>query len=164
MRMSPFLVLLGVAVAAAAAFLILKRPASPRPQLASPSNLQPGPIRHQKLSDALESRVRKFEPIFAEVYPQTHEEWVDGFLRDVHPEPEIAIWEAIASAYSTFTEKRQLSLSARKEALGLLLVRSSSDEQHTLSGAKLQHLSRADAEEVLRYYSAAPQPVLYEKR
>jgi hypothetical protein len=132
--------------------------------LSPPANLQPGPIRHAKLTDDLEARVKKFEPVVAEVYHQTHEQWVEGFLRDVHPESEIAIWEAIAFAYQQFTETRSLTLDAKKEAFGLLLVRSSGDEEQTLAGAKLHHLSLADAHEVLRHYSAAPQPILYEKR
>src|SRR5579859_6454878 len=32
----------------------------------------------------------------AEVYPQTVEEWADGFRRDANPKQEIAIWESIA--------------------------------------------------------------------
>jgi hypothetical protein len=89
---------------------------------------------------------------------------LDGFQRDVHPEPEVAIWEAMASAYQMFTGKRSLTLDAKREAFGLLLMRSAGDEPHTLASAKLQHLSRADAEELLRLYSAEPRPVLYEKR
>ena len=143
---------------------MLRKSGAPRSKSVRPSDIHLGPICHQKLSDGLEARIRKFEPIFAEVYPRTHEGWLDGFQRDVDPEPEVAIWEAMAYAYQSFTKKRSISLDAKKEAFGLLLVRSAGDEQHTLSGATLRHLSRADAEELLRLYSAAPQPVLYEKR
>jgi hypothetical protein len=151
-------------VVAAVAFFLLRRSPAHRTQSVRPSDIRLGPIRHEKLPDALEARIRKLEPIFAEVYPRTHEGWLDGFQRDVDPEREIAIWEAMGAAYQTFTEKRSPSLDAKKEAFGLLLVRSAGDEQHTLSGATLKHLSRAHAEELLHLYSAAPQPVLYEKR
>jgi hypothetical protein len=164
MRMSPFQIALVIAVVATAAFLLLRKSTAPRSQTVRPSDIQLGPVRHEKLSDAHVARIRKFEPIFAEVYPRTHEGWLDGFQRDVNPEPEVAIWEAMAAAYQDFTEKRALDLEAKKEAFGLLLVRSAGDEQHTLSSATLKHLSRAEAEELLRLYSAAPQPVLYEKR
>ena len=162
--MSPFHITVAVVVVAALAFFLLRRSGVPRTQSVHTFDFKPGPIRHQKLSEALEARIRKFEPTFAEVYPRTHEEWLDGFQRDLDPEPEVAIWEAMASAYQTFTEKRSLSLDAKKEVLGLLLVRSAADEQRALSGTTLRHLSRADAEELLRSYAAAPQPVLYEKR
>jgi hypothetical protein len=85
--------------------------------------------------------------------------WLDGFKRDLDPEPEVAIWEAMAAAYQTFTQKHTLAVDARKEVFGLLLVRSAADEQTTLSGAKLRHLSPAEAEELVRLYSVTPQPV-----
>jgi hypothetical protein len=164
MRISPFQVALTITLLAGIAFFLTRRPrTSPTKPIRLP-DIQLGPIRHQALSDALEARVRKFEPIFAEVYPNTHKAWLDGFMRDADPEPEVAIWEAMASAYKGFTERRSLSLEAKKEAFGLLLARSAGDEQHTLSGAKLRHLTLAEAEEVLSLYPAAPQPVLYEKK
>jgi hypothetical protein len=164
MRMSSFqITLFLIAIAVVALFLVRKSRESDS-QLVHPSDIQTGPFRHQHLSPELEGRIRKIEPIFAEVYPRTHEEWLDGFRRDVDPEAEVAIWESMASAYQSFTETRLLSLEAKKEAFGLLLIRSAGDEQRILSGAKLQHLHRGDAEELLRLYTAAPQPVQYEKR
>lgn len=85
-------------------------------------------------------------------------------MRDVNPEAEVVIWENIAAAYQGFIEKRSLSLDAKKEAFGLLLVRSAGDEQHTLSGATLRLLNRADAEELLHLYIAAPKPILFERQ
>jgi hypothetical protein len=164
MRASPVYICLVIAGIVAVALLLLLKSRVPRTQSAHAPEMKLGPIRHQNLSDAIIARIRRFEPILAEVYPQTHEAWVDGFQRDVHPEQEVAIWEALAAAYQGFTEKRSLSLDAKKEAFGLLLVRSSRDEQQTLSGETLRHLSRADAEELMRLYSAPPQPILYEKR
>lgn len=164
MRMSPLHTALVILVIVAAVFLLLRRSEVPHTQSVRPSDLQPGPIRHAQLSEAMEARIRKFEPVFVEVYPRTHQEWLDGFQRDIDPEAEVAIWEAMATAYQTFTAKRSLSLDVKREAFGLLLVRSAGDELHTLATAKLQHCSRADAEELLHLYAAAPQPVLYEKR
>ncbi len=164
MRMTPFQICLLIIVIVAVSVFLLRRSRPAGVQKVRPPDIRFGPIRHQKLSDELEARIRKFEPIFAEVYPRTHEEWLDGFQRDVDPEPEVAIWEAMALAFQTFTERGSLNLDAKKEAFGLLLVRSAGDEQHTLAGAKLRYLSRVDAEELLRLYSAPPQPVLYEKR
>jgi hypothetical protein len=150
MHLSPFQIGIVVAVGAVAAFLFLRKPSAHETVSEPPSNLQPGPIRQERLADVLEARVTKFETVFAEVYPRTHKDWIDGFRRDVHPESEIAIWEAIASAYQSFIEKRQLSLDAKKEVFGLLLVRSSADDEHTLSSAKFRHISRSDAEDALR--------------
>jgi hypothetical protein len=70
----------------------------------------------------------------------------------------------MAAAYQSFTQKHPLSLDAKREAFGMLLVRSAASEQQTLAGAKFQHLSRSDVEELLHLYSATPQPVQFEKR
>jgi hypothetical protein len=154
MRMSPFQVFLSIVALATIGFILLRKSA----------DLQPGPIRHASLPDSLVARVQKIEPVFAEVYPQTHDQWLEGFQRDADPEPEVAIWEAMATAYQGFTQKRPLSLNAKREAFGLLLSRSAASEQQTLAGAKFQYLSRSDVEELLHLYSAAPQPVQFEKR
>jgi hypothetical protein len=164
MRMTPFQIGLLTVVLVGVAWTFVRRPGLSRTESIRPSDIHLGPIRHQKLPEALEARIRRFEPVLAEVYPRTHDEWLEGFQRDADPEPEVAIWESMASAYQNFTAGRSLSPESRKEAFGLLLVRSAADEQQTLAGAKLQHLSRAEAEELLRSYSGAPQPVLYEKR
>jgi hypothetical protein len=164
MRMTPIQIGLLIVVLVGVAWTVLRRSGLSRTESIRPSNIHLGPIRHQKLPQALEARIRKFEPVFAEVYPRTHDEWLDGFQRDADPEPEVAIWESMASAYQNFTARRLLSPEARKEAFGLLLVRSAADEQQTLAGAKLQHLSRVEAEELLRSYPGTPQPVLYEQR
>jgi hypothetical protein len=89
--------------------------------------------------------------------------WMDSSAMPT-PSKRSRIGEAIAIAYQSFTEKRTLTLDAKTEAFGLLLVRSSGDEQHTLSGATLRHLNRADAEELLRLYSLSPQPISYQRK
>ncbi|MCW0219882.1 MAG: hypothetical protein OJI67_16270 [Prosthecobacter sp.] len=126
-------------------------------------DIQMGPIRHSQLSDELLARITAIEGKVAEVYPQTHEQWVEGFQRDMDPEIEIAIWENIASAYQTFTTPRNLSRPAKLEAFGLLLVRSSSADMAD-SYSKLKHLSLPEAKELISLYSATPQPILYERR
>jgi hypothetical protein len=57
-----------------------------------------------------------------EVYPQTVEEWADGFRRDSNPKQEIAIWENIANAFLHFTNDSQLSLEERKEIFTVIFL------------------------------------------
>jgi hypothetical protein len=162
MRISPLLILFGIAVIVAmiaAGVVLLRQTRAPGTMSVRTADIQPGPLRHATLSAELDERIRHFEPIFAEVYPRSHEEWLDGFKRDQNPESEVAIWEAIAAAFQKFTEKHTLTKEARQEAFALLLVRSGSDEQTTLSGVKLRHLSPAEASELVKLYSARPQPV-----
>jgi hypothetical protein len=158
-RVSTVQIFIGLAIIAVLVLLFfLRNGANPTSQL-SISELELGPIRHAELSAALDERIRRFEPIFAEVYPRTHDEWLDGFKRDLNPEAEIVIWEGMASSFASFVQKYPLSPDARKEAFGLLLVRSGSDEQATLSGAALQHITKAQAIELVRSYSDIPKPI-----
>ena len=159
MRVSPVQIFIGFAIVAGLVLVFLLRSeVSSRSQL-STSELELGPIRHADLSAALDERIRRIEPIFGEVYPRTHDEWLEGFKRDLNPEAEIVIWEGMASCFASFVQKYPLNPDARKEAFGLLLVRSSSDERATLSGVTLQHITKAQAAELLRSYSEIPKPI-----
>jgi len=125
------------------------------------SDLKPGPIRHPGISDALDARIRKFGAVFAEVYPITHAEWLDGFQRDAVPENEVAIWEHMASAYTSFLESNDLDAAARNEAFGLLLVRSSTAEVESRF-SQLKELTVEQAKSLIAQYEATPKPVTYE--
>jgi len=153
-----------VVVVAAGALLLFRQLGDSRRQQARSAGIQPGPIRHETLPDALVERIRRLEAIFVEVYPRTHAEWLDGFQRDTVPEREVALWEAMGAAYTNFTRERSLSLDAKQEVLGLLLVRSATDDQSKLEGVKLRHLSPTDAQQLLGLYSAAPHPVQIQKQ
>ncbi|HWW02980.1 MAG TPA: hypothetical protein VNZ64_24985 [Candidatus Acidoferrum sp.] len=121
----------------------------PAPATRKVADIKPGNIIHKQLSSELEERIRKLESIFAEVFKRTHEEWLDSFRRDLNPESQIRLWEAMASAYQTFLGKHALSLPAKKEALGLLCSGQNS------SSARLRYLSREEADEVMRLFSSA---------
>ena len=160
--MNGFQITLIVCAIAAAAFFTLRR-TTPAPNKVNPASLQPGPIRHARLSDELIARVRAFEPVFADVYPDTHEQWIDGFQRDLHPENEIAIWEHLATAFTQFTTGRDLPLETRKEAFGILLVRSGGTDEAMLY-SKLNHLTLDEAKKLVSLYYAPPKPIQYEQR
>jgi len=149
------------------ACVIVFNPLSPGPadaaDTARPANLQPGPIRHAKLPAELEARIRRFAPVFAEVAPRTHEQWLDGFKRDMNPEDEIVIWETMASAYQRFLSANKVDRAAREEAFTLLLMRSAADDKQVMEAVKPRHLSPAQSRELLRLYAAAPQPIKVSK-
>lgn len=152
----------GIAIVLAVGWIAARFTGRPRTIRVSPQNVRPGPIRHAQLSADLEERIRKLEPVFADVYSRTHEEWLDGFQRDANPESEIAIWEAMAAALKAFAEKRTLTPEAKKDAFSLLLLRTADSDP--LPKTKLRTLTRADAEELLKLYTPAPQPVLVEQK
>ena len=122
------------------------------------TDIKPSPIRHAAISDELDARIRKFAAVFAEVYPVTHQEWLDGFQRDTVPENEVAIWEHMASAYTGFLETNEVDAAARKEAFGLLLVRSSTTDMESRY-SELKVLTVDQAKSLIALYDAAPKPV-----
>jgi hypothetical protein len=123
-------------------------------QNVSVTQIETGPVIHKCLTPDLEERIRKLEPVFAEVYPKSHAEWLEGFQRDLNPDSEVRIWEAMASAYHGFLAKQALILPAKKEAFGLLVTAGGTEEE-TLARAKLRYFSRNEAKELLRLYTAA---------
>ena len=147
-----------VVVAVGVVILMLRR--SPRAsQGVDLSAIQTGPIRHSELAPELIERIKAFQSVFADLYPQTLEQWIEGFQRDVHPEQEIAIWESIARALTAFSKTRELTGEARQEAFGLLLQRSGTSDDKVLEGARLKQLTRDDAKRLLSLYSSPPEPI-----
>ncbi len=151
-------IIIAVAVLAVAVAVYLSFGRQTSGTMVDPGSIQPGPIRHERLDDALVARVRAFEPVLADIYFMSHEKWLEGFQRDLNPESEIAIWESIAAAWQRLPSLGTLTPDERKEAFGLLLVRSGSDDvDSTLAGLKL--LSRSRAETLLGFYTTPPKPV-----
>jgi hypothetical protein len=153
-----------VVAATVVATAALRLDASQTTETIDPRTLKPSPIRHKELDPALIERVRAFEPVFADVYPIAHQEWLEGFQRDAHPEKEIAVWEQIALAFTQFTSSRDLSKEARKEVFGLLLFRSGATAESTLKRVKLKYLTQEEARALVNLYKAPPQPISVERR
>ena len=154
------IILLAVIAVITALWLVFRRSGVSRTLQIDPSMLEIGPIRHDTLSESLIARIHELQPVFAEVYPRTMEEWIDGFKHDLRPEREVAIWEAMASAYSSFITNRTLTSDARHEVFGFLLQRSMDDKRSVLASAAPKHLTRPEVEELVSLYSAAPQPLI----
>jgi hypothetical protein len=133
------------------------------PSSVAPGQLRPGPIRHATLTPTQIARIEAIQKTFAEFDPSPLDKWIDDFKRDQHPDREIAIYEAMAQAYTGYCSHHTLTREAREEVYGLILARSGAPDDEVMRGARLQHLRREDAIEVLRGYSAPPQPILVEK-
>ena len=79
-----------------------------------------GWIKHGSLSEEQRRRVARLREVLAEAYPMTMEGWIDGFLRDAHPESEIRIIEACAVAYQRLASQARLSDEEKKRLYSLL--------------------------------------------
>jgi hypothetical protein len=87
----------------------------------NPNDLRPGPIRHEQLPTSLIARIETLRSTLEEVYPQSMAEWLDGFQRDLHPEPEVSWWERLARCYVEYAQHQQLQVEQRKAAFRLML-------------------------------------------
>ena len=124
-----------------------------------PDQLKPGPIRHEALTEKQLERIRHFQAVFSEVDPTPVEKWIEDFRRDANPDREIAIWEGMAKPYEVFTASRNLSLEAKKEVYGVVLMRSGAPEDEVLQHLKLKTLTDQDAKKIMALFTAEPQPI-----
>jgi len=110
-----------------------------------------GPYRHPPLTEDIRQYLRRIKESLDEVYPQTLEEWEDGFRKDLHAEREIAIWLHIASTYQRCTAARPLTLHQRRDYFDVIAACSSTPREHIFEVVRLRALSRKEAVEL--YYS-----------
>jgi hypothetical protein len=85
--------------------------------------IKPGPIRHDRLPDELLVRIKWIHEVLAEVDDMSLEASVESFMRDVHPDREVALWQRVALAYLAFGNRHPaLILAKKREAFGVLLA------------------------------------------
>jgi len=76
-----------------------------QPEYIDPSQLQPGPIRHESLPPGLLERIKAVFDLIGGYLGSTLEQFEIGFMRDMHPEREVAVWCSIAFAWAAYHEK-----------------------------------------------------------
>src|SRR5947209_18336965 len=87
----------------------------------SVDEIKPGPIRHQELPPALVARIEWLRLTLEEVYPQSMAEWLDGFQRDVNPEPEVVWWERLAHCYVEYSQGQELDPREKQAAFRVII-------------------------------------------
>lgn len=117
------------------------------------ADLAPGPVRHHSLPPELVVRIESLAATLAEVDGRPASEWIKGFQIGQNPDSEVVAWEAVATAYVTFTRNRSLALDARQEVFALLLLRFFRDGQSVLGSFSPKHLTRADVATVLAIFN-----------
>jgi len=68
----------------------------------------------------LRKRIRHCFRLLAEVDPTPTDQILEDFRRDPEPEKGLAFWEAVASAYTEFVQKRKPTAEGRREAFKIL--------------------------------------------
>lgn len=75
------------------------------PEYVDPSQLRPGPIRHESLPPEMLEQIKAVFDVVGSYLDTTLECFEVGFMRDMHPESEVAIWCSITAAWLAYHEK-----------------------------------------------------------
>lgn len=96
------------------------------PQYVDPAELRIGPIRHDSLPPELLEPIEAVYGVIGRYLGTSLEQFEIGFLWDMHPEREVAIWCSITSAWLAYHEKHlgseTLPDGEEKKLLGALIA------------------------------------------
>jgi hypothetical protein len=106
------------------------------PEYIDPSKVRPGPIRHRSLLPELLDQIKAVFDVIGQYLGMTLEEFEIGFMRDMHPEREIALWFRIAKAWLAYHEdflaNETLANEEERKLLGALIAISTGIEDLTM--------------------------------
>ena len=74
------------------------------PENVDPKNIRPGPIRHGSPPPELLEQIKAVFDVIGQYLGMTLEEFEIGFMRDMHPESEVALWFSITKAWLAYHE------------------------------------------------------------
>jgi hypothetical protein len=135
------------------------------PAAVAPNAIQPQPSQVSRLSDEQLTRVRIIQRALANVDNSGLEKWIADFEKDDDPENEITTWESIVDAYQRYCSARQLTNTARRDVLKVLITRSwTDDETEVLKQINLSALTQTEALQAMRLYRGPLSPIEVEKR
>ena len=75
------------------------------PEFIDPKQLRPGPIRNESLPPELHDQIKAVFDVIGPYIGMTLEQFEIGFMRDMHPESEVALWCSITAAWLAYHEK-----------------------------------------------------------
>ena len=75
------------------------------PEKVDPRQLRPGPIRHGSLPPGLLEQIKAVYDLIGPYLNMTLEQFEIGFMRDMHPESEVALWCSITAAWLAYHEE-----------------------------------------------------------
>ena len=112
------------------------------PEYIDPHQLRSGPIRHESLSSDLLELVRSVFEVVGPYLDTTLEQFEIGFMRDAHPEDEIAIWCSITAAWidyhETYLDEELLPDDEEKKVLAALITISTGVEDVEKLGVSVE--------------------------
>jgi hypothetical protein len=96
------------------------------PEFIDPRQLRPGPIRNESLPPELLEQIKAVFDVIGPYFGMTLEQFEIGFMRDMHPESEVALWCSITAAWLAYHEKflgdKTLPDGEERKLLGALIA------------------------------------------
>jgi hypothetical protein len=96
------------------------------PEYVDSSQLRPGPIRNESLSPDLLDQIKAVFEVIGPYIGMTLEQFEIGFMRDMHPESEVALWFNITKAWLAYHEdflgNKTLPNEEEQKLLGALIA------------------------------------------
>ena len=74
------------------------------PEYVDPKTLRPGPIRNESLPTELLDQIKAVFDVIGPYINMTLEQFEIGFMRDMHPKSEVAMWFRITKAWLAYHE------------------------------------------------------------
>jgi len=112
------------------------------PKHVDPSQLRPGPIRHKSLPPKLLEQIKAVFGLIGHYLGMTLEQFEIGFMRDMHPESEIALWCSITAAWLAYHEKflgdEMLHVEEERKLLAALIAISTGIEDLSQLGVPVE--------------------------
>ena len=75
------------------------------PEHVDPRQLRPGPIRNESLPPELLEQIKAVFDVIGPYLGMMLEQFEISFMRDLHPESEVALWCSITAAWLAYHEK-----------------------------------------------------------
>lgn len=96
------------------------------PEYVDPRELRPGPIRHESLLPELLEQIKAVYDVIGPYSGMALEQFEIGFMRDMHPDREIAVWCRIAKAWLAYHEdylgNKTVPIEEERKLLGALVA------------------------------------------
>ncbi|WP_432670372.1 hypothetical protein [Flavobacterium sp. SM2513] len=118
-----------------------------------PSELTPGPIQHNELSESQTEKIKSIHKTFEEVYPITLEESITNFKRDLNIDKEINLWLKMKEAFiSVLNEKKYEKVEERKEVFKIILMNTMMPKNEVKDNMEIKVLSENDTDYILNEF------------
>lgn len=115
-------------------------------------------IRHPAFTGPLEQRIRYIEQSLREVYPQTYEQWEEGFRSDHYAEDEINDWVHLCRCLNDFIAMNLSPREERQQAFAVLAACLIGTPETALEICAQKLPDRQKAESLVRAFFSSAHP------